>query len=92
MAQGSEDLARAGGAIDKAVKKYGSGSSACPRSSCMVFRTPRRYASVEFGARLAAKTRARFVSFPGGSHWWQLERPAEVAVELERFWSAPNLG
>lgn len=50
------------------------------------------FASVEFGARLAAKTRARFVSFPGGSHWWQLERPAEVAVELERFWSAPNRG
>ena len=46
------------------------------------------YASVEFGARLAHRTRARFVSFPGCSHWWQLERPAEVAAELERFWGA----
>jgi len=45
------------------------------------------YAAVEFGARLAQKTRARFVSFPGCSHWWQLERPAEVAAELERHWS-----
>jgi pimeloyl-ACP methyl ester carboxylesterase len=45
------------------------------------------YASVEFGARLARKTRARFVPFAGGSHWWQLERPAEVAAELQRFWS-----
>ena len=45
------------------------------------------YAAVEFGARLAQKTRARFVSFPGCSHWWQLERPAEVAAELERFWA-----
>jgi pimeloyl-ACP methyl ester carboxylesterase len=46
------------------------------------------YAAVEFGARLAQKTRARFVSFPACSHWWQLERPAEVAAELERFWAA----
>jgi len=46
------------------------------------------YAVVEFGARLAQKTRARFVSFPGCSHWWQVERPAEVAAELERHWAA----
>ena len=45
------------------------------------------YASVDFGARLAENTRARFVQFAGGSHWWQLERPAEVAAELERHWS-----
>jgi pimeloyl-ACP methyl ester carboxylesterase len=50
------------------------------------------FASVEFGARLAGKTRARFVSFPGSSHWWQLERPAEVAAELERFWASPGRG
>ena len=46
------------------------------------------YASVDFGARLAEKTRARFVQFSECSHWWQLERPAEVAAELERHWSA----
>jgi pimeloyl-ACP methyl ester carboxylesterase len=46
------------------------------------------YVSVEFGARLAEKTRARFVSYPGCSHWWQLERPAEVATELQRHWAA----
>lgn len=44
------------------------------------------YASVEFGARLAQRTRAQFVSFPGCSHWWQLERPGDVAAELERHW------
>ena len=37
------------------------------------------YAAVEFGARLAQKTGARFVSFPGCSHWWQLERHWAVA-------------
>jgi len=46
------------------------------------------YASVDFGARLAEKTRARFVQLSQCSHWWQLERPAEVAAELERHWCA----
>jgi len=46
------------------------------------------YAAVKFGARLAQKTCARFVSFPGCFHWWQLERPAEVAAELGRHWAA----
>ena len=46
------------------------------------------YASVDFGARLAEKTHARFVSFPDCSHWWPLERPGEVAVDLERHWAA----
>jgi pimeloyl-ACP methyl ester carboxylesterase len=46
------------------------------------------YVSVDFGARLAEKTRARFVQFSPCSHWWQLERPAEVAAELERHWLA----
>jgi pimeloyl-ACP methyl ester carboxylesterase len=46
------------------------------------------YASSKFGARLAKRTGAKFVSFPGCSHWWQLLRPAEVAVELESLWTA----
>ena len=46
------------------------------------------YAALEFGARLAERTRARFVAFPGCSHWWQLERPKEVAAELTRHWAA----
>ena len=45
------------------------------------------YAAPRFGARLAERTGARFVSYPATSHWWQLERPAEVAAELERFWA-----
>jgi pimeloyl-ACP methyl ester carboxylesterase len=46
------------------------------------------YAAARFGARLAERTGARFVSFPGCSHWWQLERPDAVAGELRGFWSA----
>ena len=32
---------------------------------------------------------ARFVAFAGCSHWWQLERSAGVAKELEAFWERP---
>jgi pimeloyl-ACP methyl ester carboxylesterase len=46
------------------------------------------YAAARFGACLAERTGARSVSFPGCSHWWQLERPDEVADELRRLWMA----
>jgi pimeloyl-ACP methyl ester carboxylesterase len=46
------------------------------------------YAAPVFGSRLAGRTRARFVEFSGCSHWWQLERAADVARELEAFWEA----
>jgi len=32
-------------------------------------------------------TIARFVSFSGCSHWWRLERPDDVAKQLEGHWS-----
>ena len=46
------------------------------------------YAAVRFGERLAQRVRARFVAFPGCSHWWQLERPDAVAAELRAFWDS----
>ena len=46
------------------------------------------FAAPRFGEKLAARTGARFVAFPGCSHWWQLERPAETAAELERHWAS----
>ena len=45
------------------------------------------YASARFGARLAERTGATFVSFAGCSHWWQLQRPDEVALELQSLWA-----
>jgi pimeloyl-ACP methyl ester carboxylesterase len=45
------------------------------------------YAPPTWGERLAQRTGARCVIFPGCSHWWPLERPAEVANELRRLWS-----
>ena len=46
------------------------------------------YAAVRFGARLAERTGAKLVSFPGCSHWWQLQRPDEVAHELGSLWAS----
>jgi pimeloyl-ACP methyl ester carboxylesterase len=44
------------------------------------------YAPPTWGERLARRTNARFVAFAGCSHWWPLERPAEVAALLTRHW------
>lgn len=44
------------------------------------------YAAASFGARLAERTGARFRSFAGCGHWWQLQRPDEIAAELRSLW------
>jgi pimeloyl-ACP methyl ester carboxylesterase len=46
------------------------------------------YAEARFGERLAQRTGARFVSYPECGHWWQLQRPAEVAAELRAHWAS----
>lgn len=45
------------------------------------------YAAPTFGTRLASRTGARFVPYPECAHWWQLQRPDEVAKELEALWT-----
>jgi pimeloyl-ACP methyl ester carboxylesterase len=45
------------------------------------------YAAPVFGSRLASRTGARFVTYAACGHWWQLERPGEVAKELEALWA-----
>ena len=97
------DAARAGGKVDATMKQcilnlYRSAVNAgaeweddlrrVSTPGLVLWGEKDPYAAVDFGARLAEKTRARFVPFAGGSHWWQLERPAEVVAELERHWSA----
>ena len=48
------------------------------------------YAPPRWGERLAQRTGAHCVIFPGCSHWWPLERPAEVASELRRHWRSAD--
>ncbi|MBI3636459.1 MAG: hypothetical protein HY216_09660 [Candidatus Rokubacteria bacterium] len=44
------------------------------------------YAGPRWGHRLAERTGARFVSYPGCSHW-SLQRPEEVAAERAALWA-----
>jgi len=46
------------------------------------------YVSPVFAERLAARVRGELVLFEGCGHWWPVERPAEAAAALERFWAA----
>jgi pimeloyl-ACP methyl ester carboxylesterase len=45
------------------------------------------YVAARFAERLAARVRGELHFFEGCGHWWPLERPAEAAAALERFWS-----
>ena len=46
------------------------------------------YVTPRFAERLAARVRGELVLLEGCGHWWPLERPAEAAAALERFWRA----
>ena len=46
------------------------------------------YVAPRFAERLAARVRGELVLLEGCGHWWPLERPAEGAAALERFWRA----
>lgn len=46
------------------------------------------YVASRFAERLATRVRGELVLFAGCGHWWPLERPAEAAAALERFWRA----
>lgn len=46
------------------------------------------FAEPKYGERLAASTRAKWMPVPNCSHWYQLERPLEVARALDDFWAA----
>jgi pimeloyl-ACP methyl ester carboxylesterase len=45
------------------------------------------YVAPIFAERLAARVRGELVLLEGCGHWWPLERPAEAAAALERFWA-----
>jgi pimeloyl-ACP methyl ester carboxylesterase len=45
------------------------------------------FQAVEFGERLAKRTGAELTVFEECGHWWQVERPAEVARVLRDLWS-----
>ena len=48
------------------------------------------YVAPVFAERLAARVHGELVLFGDCGHWWPLERPAEAAAALERFWARPS--
>ena len=46
------------------------------------------YVTPRFAERLAQRVRGELVLFEGYGHWWPIERAAEAAAALERFWAA----
>ena len=48
------------------------------------------YAGPRFAERLAARVGGQLMVFEQCGHWWPLERPAEAAAALERFWAGAS--
>lgn len=46
------------------------------------------FVQVEFAQRLADRVHGELIVFEQCGHWWPLERPAEAAAALDRFWSS----
>jgi pimeloyl-ACP methyl ester carboxylesterase len=46
------------------------------------------YIATRFAERLAERVGGELLVFEQCGHWWPLERPAEAAAALERFWSS----
>lgn len=49
------------------------------------------YVDPRFGRLLAEETKADFLLLEGCGHWWESERPAEVAAALEEHWAKAGL-
>jgi pimeloyl-ACP methyl ester carboxylesterase len=67
-------------------KEWGPDLDRLPAPGLLLWGEQDPYAGPEWGERLARRTGARLVVFPGCSHWGPLQRPAEVAAELDRHW------
>jgi pimeloyl-ACP methyl ester carboxylesterase len=46
------------------------------------------YVAPRFAERLAKRVHGDLLLLEGCGHWWPIERPAEAAAALERFWAA----
>lgn len=68
-------------------EEWGSDLGRLPSRGLVLWGETDPYAPPKWGERLAARTGAGLVVFPACSHWWSLERPAEVAAALAGLWS-----
>jgi pimeloyl-ACP methyl ester carboxylesterase len=68
-------------------KEWGPDLDSVQRPGMLIFGEKDQYMQPEFARRLAARTNAELVFFPGG-HWWPLQFPKETAEALERHWAA----
>ncbi|MEX0683920.1 MAG: alpha/beta hydrolase [Dehalococcoidia bacterium] len=58
------------------------------RPGLMIWGGKDPYMQVEFARKMSERTGARLLVFDDSSHWWPLEKPAEVAQALEDFWAS----
>ena len=67
-------------------EEWEDGVARCDRPALVLWSRDDPYVAPRFAERLAARVHGELVFLEGCGHWWPLERPAEAAAALERFW------
>lgn len=67
-------------------REWQAGVETIARPALILWAQDDPYVAPVFGERLAARVGGEFVLLADCGHWWPLQRPAEAAVALERFW------
>jgi pimeloyl-ACP methyl ester carboxylesterase len=67
-------------------REWQAGVEKITRPALIVWGKDDPYVAPVFAERLAARVAGELVLLEGCGHWWPLERPAEAAAALERFW------
>jgi len=67
-------------------EEWEDGVARCDRPALVLWSRDDPYVAPRFAERLAARVHGELVLLEGCGHWWPLERPAEAAAALERFW------
>jgi len=67
-------------------REWQSGVEKVTRPALILWGQDDPYVSPVFAERLAARVRGKLVLFAGCGHWWPVQRAAEAAAELEKFW------
>jgi pimeloyl-ACP methyl ester carboxylesterase len=63
-----------------------------PSHALLIWGADDPFATAEVAVRSAARAGGDALVLSGCGHWWPLERPAEVAVALEKVWSGGDAG
>ena len=68
-------------------KEWGPALDGIDRPGLVIWGEKDIYMQLNFAQKMAARTKAKLITFPGG-HWWPVQFPKETAKALEEHWAS----